>query len=92
MDIDLYTLEIVPRQRLAELRAQAQRSGRVSPTRRATRSRRAGVRRALIRLGHSLAQIGAGGLTRANRRRTSRHLIAENVRIAPRSGPGATRG
>lgn len=65
MDMNLFTLENVARQRLDELRAQGQRSSVVSATRRPFRPLRVRLGQALIRLGHRLAPpLGAGELTR----------------------------
>jgi hypothetical protein len=54
MDMNAYTLQVLARDRLVELRAAGERSSRVRALRRSPRPLRAAVGQALVRVGHRL--------------------------------------
>ena len=54
MHVNEYTLEVLARDRLEEMRAEAERLNRVRAARSGSRSLRASLGRALVRLGHRL--------------------------------------
>jgi hypothetical protein len=75
MDMNEYTLQMLARDRLAEMRAAGERSSRIAGVRPRARPLRVALGHALIRMGHrlqggrgsSLLTLGAGGAVDAPR-------------------------